>query len=294
MIGLIHAYLIWIGDILVLYAQCGLLLYFFRNLRPATLIIWGILRFWSWCRSTWGSRRWRDSMKAAAERVGSRKLPARSRTMRTNSLPRPGTRGSASTSRPHPNRTKRIGKRKWHAYRGNYRGIVKFRAGFLIFLHTIGTVLFGLIFAATGRMLIGMGLMKLGVFSGQRSREFYIGLVAIGYGVGLPLIAFDAFELIRHQFSHDYELHGGTFYNAYGSIVVALGHVGMLILVVKSGALSWLTRRLAAVGRMALSNYLTHSLVCTTLFYGYGFGLYGRVNRTGLAAIVFTIWVAQL
>ena len=54
-----------------------------------------------------------------------------------------------------------------------------------------------------------------------------------------------------------------------------MGHVGMIMLIVKSGALTWLTRRLAAVGSMALSNYLTHSIVCTTLFYGYGFGLFG-------------------
>ena len=45
---------------------------------------------------------------------------------------------------------------------------------------------------------------------------------------------------------------------------------------------------------MALSNYLTHSIVCTTLFYGYGFGLFGEINRTGLAAIVLMIWVSQL
>ena len=75
---------------------------------------------------------------------------------------------------------------------------------------------------------------------------------------------------------------------------MALGHVGMVMLIVKSGAPYWLTRRLAAVGRMALSNYLTHSIVCTTLFYGYGFGLFGQINRTGLAAIVLTIWAAQL
>ncbi len=151
-----------------------------------------------------------------------------------------------------------------------------------------------MIFMAAGRMLIGMGLMKLGVFSGERSRGFYIGMVALGYGIGLPLMVFDALELINHEFSHDYGLHGGKFYNSYGSVVVALGHVCLLILIVKSGALHWLTRRLAAVGRMALSNYLTHSIVCTTLFYGYGFGLFGRINRTGLAGIVILIWVAQL
>jgi len=45
---------------------------------------------------------------------------------------------------------------------------------------------------------------------------------------------------------------------------------------------------------MALSNYLTHSIVCTTLFYGYGFNLFGTINRTGLASIVLIIWVTQL
>jgi uncharacterized protein len=75
---------------------------------------------------------------------------------------------------------------------------------------------------------------------------------------------------------------------------VALGHVGLLLLIVKSGVLYWITSRLAAVGRMALSNYLFDSIVCTTLFCGYGFGLFGTINRTGLAAIVLTIWTIQL
>jgi uncharacterized protein len=100
--------------------------------------------------------------------------------------------------------------------------------------------------------------------------------------------------LIGPEFSTHYELHGGFLYNAYGSVIVALGHVGAMMLIVKSGALGWLTRRLAAVGRMALTNYLTHSIVGTTLFFGYGFGLFGTINRTGLAAVVLTIWIMQL
>ena len=85
-------------------------------------------------------------------------------------------------------------------------------------------------------------------------------------------MVFDAVQLISHEFKSEYFLRGGVFYNAFGSLVVALGHVGLIMLIVQSGAITWLTRRLAAVGRMALSNYLTHSIVCTTLFYGYGFG----------------------
>ena len=48
-------------------------------------------------------------------------------------------------------------------------------------------------------MLIGMGLMKLGIFSAQRSRRFYLWMVGLGYGIGLPLMVFDAIELIRQN-----------------------------------------------------------------------------------------------
>jgi uncharacterized protein len=119
-------------------------------------------------------------------------------------------------------------------------------------------------------------------------------MIGLGYGVGLPLMVFDAAALIAHRFSAEYQLSGGALYNLFGSVVVALGHMGLLMLVVQQGALRWLTTRLAAVGRMALSNYLTHSIVCTTLFYGYGFGQFGQINRTGLAGIVLLIWIAQL
>jgi uncharacterized protein len=45
---------------------------------------------------------------------------------------------------------------------------------------------------------------------------------------------------------------------------------------------------------MAFTNYLVQSLICTTLFYGHGFGLYGTVTRWGQILIVLAIWVLQL
>ena len=120
-------------------------------------------------------------------------------------------------------------------------------------------------------------------------------MVALGYGLGLPLMVFDAIELIRHEFSVEYFIHGGIFYNLFGSLVVALGHVGLLMLIVQERR-----ARLAhhPAGRCGphgpVSNYLFDSIACTTLFYGYGFGLFGHINRTGLAAIVLTFWIIQL
>ncbi|MCU0479792.1 MAG: DUF418 domain-containing protein [Anaerolineae bacterium] len=53
-------------------------------------------------------------------------------------------------------------------------------------------------------------------------------------------------------------------------------------------------RALAPVGQMALTNYLSHSLICTTLFYGYGFGLYDQLAPTVTFLLVFVIFGAQM
>ncbi len=51
---------------------------------------------------------------------------------------------------------------------------------------------------------------------------------------------------------------------------------------------------LAAVGRMALTNYLMQTVICTLIFYGHGFGLYGRLDRVEQLGVVLAIWVLQL
>jgi uncharacterized protein len=58
----------------------------------------------------------------------------------------------------------------------------------------------------------------------------------------------------------------------------------------------WKTRLapLAAVGRMALSNYLFQSLVCTTIFYGYGLGLFGKVGPAAGVGLTFAIYAMQI
>jgi uncharacterized protein len=292
-IGAVHAYLIWDGDILVMYAETGLLLYLFRNKTPRTLIIVGISTMMILVPLVLGFGAAFDYMKAATARVEAQTKAGQKPSPRDQRLHDIWTKNIQENVMPSPEQQATAWNKELAAYRGGYVGIVKHRAFQVLMAQTFGFLVAGLFFAAS-RMLVGMGLMKLGVFSAQRSRRFYLWMASLGYGLGLPLMVFDALQLIRHAFSVDYQLHGGVLYNVFGSLVVALGHVGLLMLIVQSGALGWLTRRLAAVGRMALSNYLTHSLVCTTIFYGYGFGLFGQINRTGLAAIVLVIWTVQL
>ena len=292
-IGLIHSYLIWEGDVLVDYALCGFLLFPFRNLKPRTLIVTGVvlnllLVPLLLCFRFGGV----PYMRATAERVDAQVKAG-------------GTPGWWSlkvhdgwkemSKEELPKRDKLLN--DVQTLRGGYVAIVKARAGEMIWAQAFGFLIFGWSMIG-GRMLIGMGLMRLGVFSAALSARAYRVMMLVGYGAGLPLLAFDAWHEIHNNFFLGrrlaYALDGWPLLSLYGSVFVVFGHIGLVMLAYQAGAFAGLTRRLSAVGRMALSNYLFDSLFCTTLFYGYGFDLYGSLHRPMLYVIVLAIWTVQL
>src|SRR5436305_11228988 len=142
-------------------------------------------------------------------------------------------------------------------------------------------------------MLIGMGLLKLGVVSGERSARFYYRCVLIGYGVGIPLNAITAYFIVKSHFDAATQAFAGSTYDL-GRLTVALGHLGLIMLIVKAGVLRLLTRSLAAVGQMAFSNYILQSVAAVVIFTGTGFALYGRFQRYQLYYVVLAIWIFEL
>ena len=75
---------------------------------------------------------------------------------------------------------------------------------------------------------------------------------------------------------------------------MTLGHVGLIGLLYQASPLSAAMRNLGAVGQMALTNYLTQSLICMLLFTGAGLALYGQLERHELYYVVAAIWIVQL
>jgi uncharacterized protein len=75
---------------------------------------------------------------------------------------------------------------------------------------------------------------------------------------------------------------------------MTLGHLSVLVLLFKTGVFGWFFKALANVGQMAFTNYLSQSLICTFLFYGYGFGQFGLLQRYQTYEVVVAIWVFQL
>ena len=86
----------------------------------------------------------------------------------------------------------------------------------------------------------------------------------------------------------------GYQYNYWASMLVSLGWVGAAMLVYQSATLRPFTQPIAAVGRMAFSNYIFDTVVCTTIFYGFGFGMFGKISRVTQIEVVMAIWIAQL
>ncbi len=102
---------------------------------------------------------------------------------------------------------------------------------------------------------------------------------------------------VRGNFEGDWDLSRmffGAPYNYWGSVLVCFGWVGLVMLACRAGSLASITRPLAAVGQMAFSNYILQTVICTTLFYGHGFGLFGQVSRVGQFGTVVAIWAIQI
>ena len=114
-------------------------------------------------------------------------------------------------------------------------------------------------------------------------------------GLGLPIVLFSAYDLHSHQWDAMYMFQFGGMANYVGSILGSLGHISVFMVIIHTGAIRNLMERFAALGRMALTNYLMHSVILTTVFYGYGLGLYGTIPRMWqmgfvVAVVGFQLW----
>ena len=287
--GMVHAYFIWWGDILFFYGGCGLVLFLFRKFRPKTLLIVGICVFLMGVPINVGSGFHFAQVGKQIEPLQAKQEAGEELTQEESALLE-----QWEQMRPMVAYTSEDIQKGVELYRdGSYGEIFVERAKFVAFFQIGGFFTFAL-WRPGGLMLIGMALLRLGVFSAARSRQFYWRLLAWGYGIGLPMVLYSAFDLSRHQWDGFYFMKYAMPWNYIGSVGVALGHVSVLMLIIKSEALPRLLERLQAVGRMAFTNYLAHSVVMTTIFYSYGFGLFGEVGRVSQMGFVLLMWIAQL
>jgi uncharacterized protein len=149
--------------------------------------------------------------------------------------------------------------------------------------------MFGL-WRTLGLMALGMALYKWDVITGGRSDRFYTWMAVLGFGLGLPVVIAGAWQHFAHDWAMEYSMFIGSVPNYWGSLGVAFGFMAIVMLAVKRSWLSWAQAVLTPVGRMAFTSYILQTVICTTLFYGHGFGLFNRVERWQQALVVLGVW----
>lgn len=261
--GLIHAYFFWYGDILFAYGVCGLLVFGLRDRPPAVLLplAFGLLLA--------------GTLVPVA--IGSALTPEQFAEIRDEAW------------KPTPD----VLAAELEAYRGGFVEQLRFRAPESLQFQTV-YLLFFVGWRVSALMLIGMALFRLGVFSSRGMTRLHAALAAGGLAIGLPLVVHGMRQHFAHGWSAEYSLFFGGLWNSWGSLFVALGYTGVVAGLAGASVLRPAVERLAAVGRMAFTNYILQTLIATTIFYGHGLGLFGKVERTGQIAIVVAVWAVLL
>ncbi|MEM6792517.1 MAG: DUF418 domain-containing protein [Acidobacteriota bacterium] len=266
LIGLSHAYLLWFGDILVTYALCGFLVVLFRRLEAKNLIVLGLASLIVGTLLSLAAG-WSLPFWTAAD------LEAQQAEWRPSA---------------------ELLKSEIEIYRSDWWTQMQHRVPAAFFVHSSLFLLWGG-WRAGGLMLIGMALYRSGVLTGERSPALYRQLMGASFALGIPLVLVGILTNFAADWSLEYSMFLGSQWNYWGSLGISFGYLGGVMLLCRQGTWPALQRRLAAVGRMALTNYLLQSALCTLIFYGgVGLGLFGRVDRAGLILVCAAVWTLQL
>ena len=143
---------------------------------------------------------------------------------------------------------------------------------------------------ALGLMLIGVALYRLGIIQGTRDDTYYRRLAAWGLGVGTAITVTGSVLHIATDWSADYAVIG-TIPTGLGTIPMALGYMAIIILWVHHSR-SRLLDRVRNAGRMALTNYLTQTILAlSTLGW---LAVHIDLTRTMIAIWILGVWALQL
>ncbi len=185
---------------------------------------------------------------------------------------------------------------------GTLAEIATYRGGFMTILHhkltgMPGDWLWGFLFTAfetMGFMLLGMAMLKGGFLTGRWDAAQYRQTARHCFLIGLPPMAALAIWVAWSGFAPLPAYGVALAWSLPFRIPLTVGWAALILWLLARHRHHWLANRLAAAGRLALSNYLATSLVMTALFYGWGLGLFARVPPAALPLFVLGGWTLML
>lgn len=266
LIGVAHAYLLWPGDILITYAVCAPFLLLARHQSAARLLIIGVLLK----TVNLVFNEWPQVYEATLERILF--------SWWVNYGEAPST--------------------IVEAYAGGYGDLFAYNAWRNQFLQWTALPYFR-VWNALGFMLIGMGLFKLGVLQGARSASFYKRMALAALALGAPFVFYGVFARIGANptvgpylgFKTELPLSSITF--LLGCAVSSFAVLGGAHLFFQRFA-GRATEPIERVGRMALTNYLLHSVIFLCIFHVFKLLPFDTLDHDVLFALVFSTWAFQI
>ena len=267
-IGLAHKFLIWAGDILVAYALMGFVLLLFRGAKERTLLVCSLL-FYGAALMPWELSQIRNAIRGDSRLTQAEQGQAAAEASNLRETEQKVMRDYA-----HGSLRQLLAVRYSEAVRG-------VRLGYNSFAHILALFLLGL-YAGKRRVFQDL----------NSNKKLFHALLVWGFTIGLS-----AGLVLHYLYWHGLPVWCGVLRPimfGLGKFALSAGYVGALVQLTSVPRARFLLHALAKVGRMALTNYIFQSVICTFIFYSFGLQLYGKIGPMAGLGITAAIYVVQV
>ena len=258
--GLIHAHLIWMGDILVPYAICGCLVFLIRNWSSKALVAMASIFFM---------------------------IPIVMNLLMYCTLS-PSELGEIYGGIWNPESSNEI-----QAYQSSYLGQMEARSQGAYYLETSQLLSEGL-WRYSAMMITGILLFRLEWFKAIKGGAYYLRFGLVFLITGLVISASGLYLSYERLWEGAWSMTVGHQFTYIASFFMALSYISILVFwsTVDRGRV--IQNLLKKVGRMAFTNYIMSSIVCTFIFYGHGLGYFAQFDRVQQWGVVLFVWMLIL
>jgi len=290
-LGLLHAYFIWDGDFLFPYGVMALLLLSWcRRIGTRTLVIWGLLL--AILPVTLAISQFHHALPDAVKYVRAATAAAE---RRLGIEPGPGLLKAEEEWRTglKPPAVDRV-KLQEAALAGQAPYSARLHQPWRKFVSFEWLLTWVSCTDLSGMMLLGMALLRTSFLTGELPRRTYVRAIGIGLLASVPLTLLGVWEALRSGFAT--EVVDAWIYAPMETLRIntILAIAALMVLWARSGKVRLLSTPVAAVGRMAFSNYILTSVICQTVFVWGPWKLYGEMEYYQTFEVVLGVWIFNL
>ena len=281
LIGVFHDLFLWSGIILPIFAVTGFVLLFFQERKPKTLILWLIIFSLI-------------PLVFVGVRVLTRPAPA--------PAPEQAVVSAEDAQKQKEEKREKAGEAKRRKCdeimtiygEGSYPGMVRHRV--TIFTKQTISIIYVWGWFTVGVFLLGIWVWRKGILQDIEGHLRFLKRT-LWFSLAVGLTGMSIFYLLTFVLTPSralYRIIGGIVVRHVGTVFFTLFLMTAIVLLTRKEKWKRILMPVAAVGRMAFSNYVFQTLLCTIFFYSYGFGMFGKTGPVANLFIVFVVWGIQI